>query len=109
MSIFGFLKRKSTKRKELSSYYTDVHSAGFALKIKGRDAHLWIGTNPKGEVEYFVLDSEICWNTMCRISNNHHPFIPDPDDFVYHDIDVSQILRTAKDVNKAWFFIIAVR
>ena len=104
MSIFGFLKRKSTKRKELSSLYLDVHSAGFAFKIKGRDANLWLGTNPKGTVEYFVLDHEICWNTMCRISNNHKPFVPNPDEFIYHEIDLSNILRTSIDVHKAWFY-----
>ena len=108
MDIFDIFKRKGVRRKELSSYYTDVHSAGFAFKVKGRDANLWIGTNPKGEVEYFVLDREICWNAMCGISNTLSPFIPDPDDCVYHDIDVSQILRTDKVVNKAWFFITLV-
>ena len=47
------------------------------------------------------MDYEICWNTMCRISNNHMTFRPDPNDFVLKDadsyVDLSQIYAPAKE------------
>ena len=104
MGIFDMFRSKSSDRRELASYYTEVHSAGFAFEIKGRLVNLWEATTPNGEKEYFVMDHEICWNTMCSISNNHRPFRPSPNDFVYKEIDLSEVYGPAKDVKKAWVY-----
>lgn len=104
MGIFDFLKSKKCDRSELASSYTDVHSAGFAFEINGRLVNLWEATNPKGGKEYFVMDHEICWNKMCSISNNHRTFRPDSADFVFQEIDLSEVYAPAKDVKKAWVY-----
>lgn len=108
MSIIDFLKNNCSNSRTLASYYTDVHSAGFTFHINGRLTNLWEATNPNGKKEYFILDYEICWNTMCRISNNHMTFRPDPNDFVLKDadsyVDLSQIYAPAKDEKKVWVY-----
>ena len=101
MGIFNFFKNNRSK---LDSNYTEVFPIGLLLKIKGRDANLWVATNPKGKKEYFIMDAKICWNTMCMISNNHMDFNPNPDDFVYSDFDVYKVYMPAKGIKKAWIF-----
>ena len=108
MSLFDFLKNCLSNKRKLSSYYTDVHSAGFAFHIDGVLANLWEATNPKGKKEYFIMPHDICWNTMCRISNNHRPFRPHPNDFVLDKadlyVDLSEIYAPAKNVKMVWVF-----
>ncbi len=104
MGIFDFFRSKSCDSRELASYYSDVHSAGFAFEIKGRLVNLWEATTPKGKKEYFVMDHEICWNTMCSISNYNRPFRPNPNDFVLQEVDLSEVYTPAKDVKRAWVY-----
>lgn len=96
MSLFGIFKRK------LASVYTNIHSMGGAFEIKGKEANLWVATNPKGDKEYFVIDREICWNSMCLYSRRGE-FRPHPDDFVLQRVDF-KICGVVEEVKKAWFF-----
>lgn len=106
MSFFDLLKFSS--KRTLASCYTDVHSVGFSFHIDGVMGNLWEATNPKGKKEYFLMPHDICWNSMCRISNNHMPFKPDKNDFVLVDadlyVDLSEIYTPAKDEKKVWVF-----
>lgn len=104
MGLFDFFRGKSSSKAQLASVYTDVHSTGGAFTMKGRHANLWEATNPKGGKEFFVMDHEICWNTMCSISNRRRPFNPDPDDFVFKKVDLSEIGGLVEVVKEAWVF-----
>lgn len=108
MSIFQFINKYRRKKRALASSYTNIHPAGYAFYIRGRLANLWEATNPKGKHEYFIMDHEICWNTMCNLSNNHIAFSPDSDDFLLEDVDsyvnISEIYTPAKDEKKVWVF-----
>lgn len=102
MSLLDFFKRNGSAR--LAPSYTNVHSAGFAFEVNGRPVNLWVATAPNGKTEYFVMDHELCWNRMCMIGNNHMQFRPNPNEFVYDDVDLSDVFAPAKDVKKAWLF-----
>ena len=108
MSIFNFLKNNCSNRRTLAPMYTDVHPAGLAFYIDGVLGNLWEATNPKGKKEYFLMPHDVCWNQMCRISNMHMPFRPDPNDFVLEDadlyVDLSEIYIPAKNEKKVWVF-----
>ena len=108
MGIFYFFKNFRSNNRKLASYYTDVHTAGYAFHIDGILGNLWEATNPKGKKEYFLMPHDECWNTMCRISNNHMTFRPDPNDFVLKDadsyVDLSQIYAPAKEEKKVWVY-----
>ncbi len=103
MSLFDLFKRNRSRKGKLASDYTNLHSTGGLFEMRGREANLWEATNPRGDIEYFVIDRAICWNAMCMYGRRGH-FSPDPDDFVFKEVDLSIVPGFGKDVKEAWVY-----